>query len=351
MSATVNIGKFKKIAKILIRVKKEVNIPIYVHGKKGVGKSEVTRQVAEEIGFDMSVINLASQTPEELLGLPSRDTVANIMTYLPPDWLKIGCKKNVIYFLDEINRAPKFVLQPIFPFILDGRLHRHQIKDTDFVIAAGNPSDLDHDVTEFEDAAFISRFAHFYLEPSKEEYLSYLETIGCSQSLVDSIDSFYMKIGNQTDPRYKVKSTPDNRNIAKLGILLNLMTREEIKEVGIEICSALVGPDLAPMIIENIWKTESLPSAKDIIENNIVEMPSFKIDEIQAMNARIAEYIASIGGTLDEYKYSHLKKYLMTLPKDAQVSFISELKFAIGSVRVMQLFQKHDISYITSILL
>ena len=166
--ARVNISKLKEIIAFVARAKREHNItcPILVWGKQATGKTSSVRQVAVSInsilkqldgeinGATSVTLNLANQTPEELLGFPSKDEATKTTIYFRPAWMLDEPKKQVFYFLDEINRAPKYVLQSMFNFINEGRLHDHPIKDCDIVIAAANPPTEEFEVTDFDDAAF-----------------------------------------------------------------------------------------------------------------------------------------------------------------------------------------------------
>ena len=77
--------------------------------------------MANDIDYKHFVLNLANQTPEDLSGYPDGKG-----GYILPNWLDRK-SKGTIYHLDEINRAPKYVLQCMFNFINEGRIHTHHI--------------------------------------------------------------------------------------------------------------------------------------------------------------------------------------------------------------------------------
>ena len=166
------IGQYKRIVKFAARMKADhgVNIPIFIWGMHATGKTSATRQVADEIGYHCEVLNLANQSPEDLLGNPVTNHQTKRVEFYAPDWLYKGqdLQKRTIYFLDEVNRAPKYVIQSMFNFVNEGRLHNHNIGPDDIIIAAGNPNSAEFEVTDFNDTAWLSRFAHFILSPTSD---------------------------------------------------------------------------------------------------------------------------------------------------------------------------------------
>lgn len=359
MSVTVNVKQYKEIAELLINVKEQVNVPIFLWGHHGTGKTQINQQIAESLGYNYVVLNLANQTPEDLLGFPDGKG-----GYVVPNWLKLDSGPTV-YFLDEINRAPKYVLQCMFNFINEGRIHTTKINSNDVVIAAGNPSDMNYEVTEFEDKAFLSRFAHFYLEPDKSEVIKYFENLVNEKeetlihpAMIRSMRTSIEMVDNSTEQQYKVMSEPDNRSLEKIGHLMNLFPKTVIKKHGMVLFSAMVGMDFATIIMEN-WKTMSeIPSPEEILsmKNGNYPFKNTDLDVITTINGNIAAWIEK-NVFFDKGKikfstaqYNAFKKYLDYIPRDSEVALIQDLKNRIGLEELVEFIENMDEKYLEELL-
>lgn len=98
---------FKELLKDAIKN----NAKIIVTGKSGYGKSEMIKQVAEEIGYELIDFRLSEILPEDLVGIPKlRD---DYYEYVPPRWLYDVVQnpdKKYLLFLDEITQGTPEVL-------------------------------------------------------------------------------------------------------------------------------------------------------------------------------------------------------------------------------------------------
>ena len=106
-------------------------VPIMLWGPTGIGKTTAIYEYAEAVGATVVTLHLASQEPGDLVGLPGR--VDNKTVWLRPEWLPDEDDDGqYIFFLDEFNRGPKYVLACMFPFLLEGRLHTHRVPKNSF---------------------------------------------------------------------------------------------------------------------------------------------------------------------------------------------------------------------------
>ena len=353
MSATVTVDSFKQMIKFTAKAKTEgVNVPLFVWGAHGIGKTTIVGQVAKDLEYDYVTLNLANQSPEELLGLQALNKEKKQTDYYKPEWLKTESKVPVIYFLDELNRAPKYVLQSIFSFINEGRLHTHYINKDDIIIAAGNPGSLDYEVTEFEDKAFLSRFAHVYLEPTQVEVLQYMNEQDVHPSVIEMIkedsDLFENISVNDAD---KLKITPDPRMMEKVGRVLNLISVEDLRTFGSDLVEAMIGIDKAVILIDKFKSQDSIPQPVKVLNGEVNLKKSFphdRLDIINTFNAKLMKYLINekILDNLDKFTdkmSNNFKKYIEYIPKDAAYGVIREAKLAnVDMLKIIDLFSKVD---------
>jgi len=150
----------------------------YIHGKPGIGKSAVIKQIAEKRKIGFIDLRLSQLESSDLRGIPTPDYKNGSSRWLPPETIpfenftdfyipgtemKFG--EGGILLLDEINRARFDVLQAVFELVWDRRVGLHKLLDNWFIVCAGNLGEADKtEVTEFEDSALNNRFIHFYIE-------------------------------------------------------------------------------------------------------------------------------------------------------------------------------------------
>lgn len=355
MSASVTIKPFIQIVKALCHAKREynINVPIYVHGKHGIGKTTIMEAIANEISYNFVVLNLANQTPDELLGYPDKNG-----GYILPSWFQrnMNAKNPTLYFLDEINRAPKHVLQAMFNFINEGRIHEARMQKFDMVVAAGNPDDENYEVVSFEDKAFVSRFAHFYMSPSMDEYIDFLRglTIKIGDQIVPAIhESVITTLKESPDfcthdvlVENRLNLEPDNRAIHKIGVLLNLWKPEFVNEYGVLVSQAMVGQDFTTVLMKNYQNWAELPTPEEILLSKKGEFKkrfkSEQLDMIHCLNSNVTKYMIDkylVVSSPKEGKFDTSVKqiktglidYMKYIPADARVAFMSELKSRVGT--------------------
>lgn len=148
------------------------NVPNLI-GDTGVGKSDLVEMIAKKTGRNLILLNLATQEPSDLIGMPSeRD--GRTHWSLPCWWPK---EDGSLIFIDEINRAKKDVINAVFPLILTKKLHvEHELPQDTWICSAMNPDTDEFGlVFSFDDAAFTSRFVHILVEGDLTTWKQWME--------------------------------------------------------------------------------------------------------------------------------------------------------------------------------
>jgi hypothetical protein len=336
---TADIQLFDSILNFTLKAKATgLNIPLFIWGEGGVGKTTRVKHFAEANDCHLEVLHAANQSPETLLGLEHKDVEKMQTTLLPPEWLARGMasKRRTIYFLDELNRAPKYVIQGLFSFINEGHLHTHHIKPGDIVIVAGNPDSNDYEVTGFEDKAFMSRFAHLYLEPHLGDVTNHFTKANVHEALLSTIKEDPTLVS--TVCKSKVKITPTNRMLEKVGLALNLMEEDELTNIGYTLFSGMIGADTTSIIIKKAKDSLTLPDPKDILFNgNLKRVKADKMDIVTNTNIRLSKLLKE---TIDSKQWAddpafkencneNLAAYMQHIPKDSAIGFIDDLRVTV----------------------
>jgi len=309
------IANTKKIIEFCVGLKSEdgVNIPSLLIGHQGVGKTQLVSQVADQLGYNLVVLNVANQTPEDLLG-----QIDGMGGYHRPKWLANEDDRPTIYFLDEFNRGQKYVLQCMFNFINEGRIHTHSTRSDDYVIAAINPDNEDFNVTCFDDHAMWSRFAHIQVRPTKDEFIHYLnQRVGNTviQAAVSMSANLYTA-DKSIDHTYS--PIPDNRNLEKIAFICDKVT--DISDHISELIVAMIGFDAASVILE-VWRqNRHRADPKKVLSSQKWPFKNDQIDEINCFIVSILDFTQKEDMT--DQMFDGLISFIDWIPRDQCVKLL-----------------------------
>jgi len=146
--------------------------PVMIWGPPGVGKSQITAEVARAHAVPLIDIRLSQMEPTDLRGIPFRvdDKVEWSIPALLPDERRDG--RHGILFLDEITSAPPIVTAAAYQLILDRRLGEYRLPQGWAIFAAGNRHG-DRGVSYVMPAPLANRFTHFDVEPNLDDWVAW----------------------------------------------------------------------------------------------------------------------------------------------------------------------------------
>ena len=115
----------------------ENRIPILMRGRHGIGKSELAKQIGNNIlGLPIIEVRLSQMDTGDLLGLPYVDGDRTV--FKPMDWFKSACDKACLLFIDEIDRAIKELRQGAFQLTDSRTLNGRSLHKDTIIIGACN---------------------------------------------------------------------------------------------------------------------------------------------------------------------------------------------------------------------
>ena len=156
----------------LIRAYVEANIPVFLHGLSGDGKSDRVRQIDPQ-ALDIELVN---ENPETINGRAIYNEAKDEIVDVKPVWLvKLErlCEdgKLHILFFDELTNATKQTQSVIFKIVLERFVNnRWPLPANARIVAAGNDrseSSAAHDLAE----PLFGRFAHIYIRTTVENWM------------------------------------------------------------------------------------------------------------------------------------------------------------------------------------
>lgn len=170
-----------------VRAYLDANIPCFMWGAPGVGKSDAARQVASDYAGGVPIIDFRAvlRDPVDLRGLPAIDRDTNTARWLPPSDLPNETRDGPvgILFMDELNAAPQSVQAACFGLVLDRKVGEYRLPDGWRIIAAGNRAS-DRGAAQRMPSALANRFAHIDVEPTVEDFTTWASAAGIAPEVI-----------------------------------------------------------------------------------------------------------------------------------------------------------------------
>ena len=145
----------------------DVDIPTFIWGAPGVGKSSIVAQMTEKRRWGLVDFRLTTRDPVSLMGLPSLQGTTT--KWLSPDeypQVERDGEKGIL-FLDELNAASPAMQTAAFGLVLERKIGSYQLPPKWRIVAAGNRQS-DRAAAQRMPSALANRFAHIYVEPDIE---------------------------------------------------------------------------------------------------------------------------------------------------------------------------------------
>lgn len=141
----------------------------FLMGKRGEGKTSFIKQLANEQGLKLSIINLSAIEAADFCGLPYIKD--NQTLYARPAFFDAG-----LIFLDEMDTVrDSSVKASLKSLLLDRAINGHKLNDDCIILAAGNGTDGNYDTVDFDDALSDRLVKLPFIVPIDEK-LAYLNT-------------------------------------------------------------------------------------------------------------------------------------------------------------------------------
>ena len=144
---------------------------VLLEGPTGVGKSEIIRRVAEDLGIATTVLDLSLLEPPDLVGLPvvkDGRTEYALPHVLPREGAGI-------LLLEELNRAERYIQQPALQLLSARRLHEYVLPPGWVCVATINPQTAEYHVTTL-DKALRARFLQVTVRADRASWLAWAQT-------------------------------------------------------------------------------------------------------------------------------------------------------------------------------
>lgn len=142
-----------------------------LHGRPGIGKTEIVQQLAERTGAALFDLRLTTIEPQDLRGLPYYDHAAQKTVWYRPEDLPDDPARPAILFLDELTAASPSLQPTVYGLLQERRVGRHRLPSGTFLVAAGNGVE-DGAVAYEMGSALSDRLIHLALRAEASDWLA-----------------------------------------------------------------------------------------------------------------------------------------------------------------------------------
>lgn len=140
-----------------------------LHGRPGVGKTEVVQTLARRVGAQLFDLRLTTIEPQDLRGLPFFDHDRARTVWYRPEDLPDG-DAPAILFLDELTAAAPTLQPTVYGLLQERRVGRHVLPEGVMIIAAGNRVE-DGAIAYDMGSALSDRLIHMTVQANAEDWL------------------------------------------------------------------------------------------------------------------------------------------------------------------------------------
>ncbi len=140
-----------------------------LHGKPGIGKTQVAESLAKYMGGKLYDVRLTTIDPSDLRGLPYYDHAEKLTKWYRPEDLPSDAVPAVL-FLDELSAAPEHIQPTVYGLLQERRVGQHVLPDNVMIVAAGNRVE-DGAVAYEMGTAIADRLIHLNVEPDLDDWI------------------------------------------------------------------------------------------------------------------------------------------------------------------------------------
>lgn len=254
------------------------HIAVLMRGPTGVGKSQLARACAEELGLPFIDVRGSTMSEGDVGGYPDVEGMKKngIMTFCMPSWFIRACRGPTVVMLDELNRSLPGVQQSFFQLVLDRELGNdedgvpYKLHPETRVFAAVNHGS-EYDVNDM-DPALLRRFWVVDLAPTHEDFIAWAKDAGLDSLLIDFIrqNPAHLRVDPSTVEAGTVCPNPASWH--RLDQALAHMDLAPAKIAGSKhplvysVAQGFVGTEAAIAFSEFVSKYEMVLSAEDVLD-------------------------------------------------------------------------------------
>ena len=261
--------------------------PLFLWGPPGIGKSDIIKQLGDELDAHVIDVRLSLWEPTDIKGIPYFDSNDGTMRWAPPSELPsmefAKNHKTIILFLDEMNSAAPAVQAAAYQLILNRRVGTYHLPDNVVLVAAGN-RETDKGVTFRMPAPLANRFVHLEMAVNWDDYFDWAVDNKVHQDVVGFL-SFSKKSLYDFDPKSSSRAFATPRSWS---FVSELLTDDDVDvDTLTDLVAGSVGEGLAISFMAHRKHASKMPNPTDILSGKVKKMDSKEISAMYSLTVSL----------------------------------------------------------------
>lgn len=295
-----------RVLPMLIKLRR----PAFIWGSPGIGKSQVVKQVLDELKLEMRDVRLSLLDPTDIKGFPIPDLKAKLMRWLQAEFLPTDPKSKGVLFFDELNAAPQAVQAACYQLILDFQIGSYTLPEGWSILAAGNRAG-DRGVVHTMPSPLANRLIHIDYDVSVADWDVKAMQDGKHQDL-RSFMRFRPALLTTTDLSKNPKAFPTPRSWYFVDDFYGKGLNQDDE---FELIKGTVGEGAAAEFLAYVKQIKDLPTPEQVLldpENTRVpERPAARYAMVTALDEKATAN-----------NFGRIMKYVSRMAIEFQVIFV-----------------------------
>ena len=283
LSRTVGPKNAKKSLRKAFKNKR----PIFLWGPPGIGKSDIIKQLGEELDAHVIDVRLSLWEPTDIKGIPYFDSNSNTMVWAPPGELpsKEFAKqhKQIILFMDEMNSAAPSVQAAAYQLVLNRKVGTYELPDNVVMVAAGN-RETDKGVNYRMPAPLANRFVHLEMTVEWEDWNEWAVLNKIHKDVVGFL-TFSKKDLYDFEPKSSSRAFATPRSWSFVSELL--VDDDCDADTLTDLTSGSIGEGLAIKFMAHRKHASKMPNPSDILSGKVTKMDSKEISAMYSLTVAL----------------------------------------------------------------
>ncbi|MDB2405541.1 MoxR family ATPase [Arcobacteraceae bacterium] len=293
-------------------------IPTFIWGSPGVGKSSLVQQIALQKEMEFIDLRLSLLDPTDLRGIPFFENETKKAVWAKPEFLPdTDSLEFGILFLDEINSAPPTIQAAAYQLILDRKIGEYVLPKNYSIIAAGNYEN-DRGVTYRMPTPLANRFVHLNFDLDFDSWKIWAFANKIDKRIISYL-SYKPSDLFMFDPKSTSKSFATPRSWKFVDDILN--SKIDIKLLENVIAGA-IGAETAQEFLNYSKVMDELPNIDDIIAGNKVEIPT----KNSALYAMCIGIVYALKDNFSTENLTNVLKFSLSLEGEFTVMLIRDMQ-------------------------
>lgn len=261
--------------------------PVFLWGPPGIGKSDVIKQLGQELDAHVIDVRLSLWEPTDIKGIPYFDSNDGTMKWAPPAELpsaEMAAKhEKIILFMDEMNSAAPSVQSAAYQLVLNRKVGAYELPDNVVMVSAGN-RESDKGVTYRMPAPLANRFVHLEMAVEFDDWFDWATENKIHKDVVGFL-TFSKKDLYDFDPKSSSRAFATPRSWSFVSELL--VDNDTDEGTLTDLTAGSVGEGLAGKFMAHRKVASKMPNPTDILSGKVKKMESKEISAMYSLTVSL----------------------------------------------------------------